>query len=211
MPTPTRSVPSRVTSATALRLVATRHQRAGRDLASTPPPVGFALSATPRSARPAHCSRYLRPYAPRSYSGLPCAREHLPHTGGDFSHDQPADASTAARSPSMVCSAKCDEICASKWIHLKVYPYVSSTWWGEPTWWSTTSSSPGSCASTDCGRSVRRSTSPCEPSPVDTTLEAYSSSKALAGSAICAKCGARGTPNCDRRRHLGVGRVLPSA
>src|SRR6266568_559890 len=105
MPTPTRSVPSRVTSATALRLVATRHQHAGRDLASTPPPVGFALSAAPRSARPAHCSRYLRPYAPRSYSGLPCAREHLPHTGGDFSHDQPADGSTAARSPSMVCSA----------------------------------------------------------------------------------------------------------
>ncbi len=97
-------------SATALRLVATRHQHAGRDLASTPPPVGFALSAAPRlTGSTAACAKRKR-LQPRAatlpeYSGLPCAREHLPHTGGDFSHDQPADRSTAARSPSMVCSA----------------------------------------------------------------------------------------------------------
>src|SRR5437773_975289 len=83
MPTPTRSVPSRVTSATALRLVATRHQRAGRDLASTPPPVGFALSAAPalpvllRRARSANALQPRAATLPED-SGLPCAREHLP-------------------------------------------------------------------------------------------------------------------------------------
>src|SRR5207245_1365511 len=106
---------------------------------------------------------------------------------------------------------ECDEICASKWIHLKVYPYVSSTWWGEPTWWSMTSSSPGSCASTDCGRSARRSISRCGRSPDGRTRVDSSRSRESAGRAISAACAERGIRRFDRRRHLGVGRLLPGA
>jgi hypothetical protein len=50
-----------------------------------------AVPATLRQARSAHLLSPPSALASRSYSGLPCAREHLPRTGGDFGHDQHAD------------------------------------------------------------------------------------------------------------------------
>jgi len=113
-------------SATALRPVATGHRRAGRAFASTPLPVGsrpFQRRLGQRGQR--ICSRHLRLYAPRSYSGLPSAREHLPRTGGDFGHDQRIDCRHVRSAQSMVCSRSVVNF-AFEFVHIKVYPCVSS-------------------------------------------------------------------------------------